>query len=93
MNEHFNFSIEIGFPSDGEDWGDLVVEVSYVNYESVKVCSVVPVFSGNNLECTKCMPNIVNDSVPGRFKWTSEIHQASLLNYEERLTDVINVLR
>ncbi len=93
VNEHFNFTIEIEFPSINDFYGDLVVEVSYENYESVKVCSVVPVFSGKNFPCTKCLPNIVDDSVSGTFRWESEIYQNNIINYDERLTDDINVIR
>ncbi len=83
------------FPPANDVYGILEVEVNYYDdIDKIRVCSVVPYFSGKNLKCLKCMPNIANSSIPGLFKWRTEIFQESLYpSYSFRLSDDINALK
>ncbi len=55
----------------GEDfYGDLEFEISDGGFDKVKICNVVPVFSGENFPCPKCASGM-SELTANSFLWTS----------------------
>lgn len=60
----FNYSIDIQFLYSKFLIGDLIVEVTPIvgSFQGIKICSVVPIFSGLNILCEKCLRNFAHIS-------------------------------
>ena len=95
--EHFNLTIDIEFPDSAFN-GALIFEALSGSdpgiFSKLKICAVVPLFSGENLPCPKCMRKARSQATANSYTWTFDnFRSLAIRQFAGRAKRELNTLR